>query len=157
MRTSRYFTLFLLAHIAMVSVHALVNTTGKINSWEFGGYAMYTTIPARVKPTIVRVSPEREALPKTTNMASHMSFRLSSGGCVFGFDDEGYVQLGRDMLKLDLREMEILFERQQFSDDKTVILYEEMMRIKGRMTTDGRIEIDNTVCGSNETKTVKFQ
>jgi hypothetical protein len=156
MKKFRYFIPFLVGHIGLVTVHAVVNTTGWINPWEFGGYAMYTTIPQDVTSKVVSYSPEVEFMPEKLNTERLITFRLDSGGCIFGFTQKGYEKISEDMERLGLDELEILFERQEWSEDKSVILIKEMMRVEGRRLSDDEVEINNTVCGENEVVTVKI-
>jgi len=144
-----FFAPFLIAHILLVIVHAGFNSKGLINSWEFGGYAMYTDPYPRVKHSFGAIQPEVE-LPKTILSTKSISRRLSEGGCLFAFSDKSYLQIARDMDEYGLDVLELVFENLDFSDDKSVLVYKEMSRIQAVRDADDGIQIKNMTCGISE-------
>lgn len=149
----KWFGTFLIAHVAWVSLHALVNSQGLINPWEFGGYAMYTTPPTNVNFTLLLVRPEGNHDPHLPGV-DQMRWWLEGGGCLLAFTTRRLEDVAMDMDRNDLDEVLVLFEKFDFSDDGNSLEFTEIAQLHGRTNSDGKIDMVLTGCGASKSYTV---
>ena len=128
----KYFLPFIMIHVIWVSLHVLVNSTGLINAWEFGGYGMYTTVPTDVNAHIVLVRPEENENPYLPSL-HNLRWWVEAGGCLFGFTERHRQAIVADLTELDLDEVMILFEKFDFADKKDSLQFVGMVRLHAKM------------------------
>ena len=142
----KYFLPFMLVHVIWVSLHTLVNSTGLINAWEFGGYGMYTTIPTDVNAHTVLLRPEEKGEPYLPSVHD-MRWWLEAGGCLFGFAERHRQAIVADMTELELEEVMILFEKFDFSESKDSLQFNEMTRLHATRVKEMEYQVNIEACG----------
>ncbi|MCY3674135.1 MAG: hypothetical protein OXH65_13580 [Paracoccaceae bacterium] len=135
-----WFAPFIVAHILWVGCHALMNSTGRINAWEFGGYGMYTTIPSEVHYSLVMELPEGNRDPDFPGVQT-LRWWLEAGGCMF-MTNRRVRDVIADMERHGLGELDIRFEKIGFMDTKDSIGRIGMARLQA---TESRIDVE--ACG----------
>ncbi len=150
-----FFLPFLAAQLLLVTVHAGLATTGRINVWEFGGYGMYATPPpmVRIQETAIQPAIAIGAQMPELTWTRLMRRELHAGGCWFGRQDRIIDAVVTDMAALDLRRIRAAFVRRGFNREKTALIWEPMAALTAVLDTSGMITITNSVCGETTTVT----
>lgn len=138
--------MFILAQLVWTSLHVVVNSTGLINSWEFGGYAMYTTVPSDVTYTPVLIRHKGKNEPYLPSVEK-LRWWLEGGGCLFALSQRRLDIVAADMESHDLDELMILFEKFDFSPDRSRLQFVEMARLNASRNGEGDINLEMTACG----------
>lgn len=142
----KLFRMFILAQLVWTFLHVVVNSTGLINSWELGGYAMYTTVPSDVVYTPVLIRHEGKNEPHLPG-AEKMRWWLDGGGCLFALTKRRMSEVAADMDSHDIDELMILFENYDFSPDRGRLQFVEMARFHATRDEAGSLNIELTACG----------
>ena len=147
MGAMRPFLPFLVAHVLLVTVHASVSLTGRINVWEFGGYGMYAAPSPSVRLESLVSHP---SLDEERRFVSVQETRrgLRGGGCLFAFRESVRAAVLEDMEALGLEHLVLRFDRKTFNPERTGMTWQPMATVEGKRIEDSHaLLVTTSACG----------
>lgn len=137
----------LAAQVLMICVQIGFSRAGEINVWEFGGYGMYTAPPPEVhfRVRAPRVD-GRPSVALDTPLHAYAR-RLAFGGCAFMSWPAGWRAIAVEMRRQDIDYLEADLLRNEFSQDKRVVLLRDIGELIVTRTAPGSYAVEANVCG----------